>query len=46
VQQRHATALWSASCVLSYLGRDPPRAGAVLAERACALNPNAAMAWM
>ena len=45
MQQRHATALWSASCVLSYLGRDP-RAGAVLAERACALNPNAAMAWM
>ena len=39
-----ATALWSAGQALATLA-DELDAGALLIERACALNPNSAMAW-
>jgi adenylate cyclase len=37
-------ALWGAAIALGYLGGQP-EAAALLSERACALNPNAAAAW-
>jgi TolB-like protein len=40
-----ATALYTGGWVLDFVARDP-QAGAVFVDRACALNPNLAAAWL